>query len=318
MVGTASHLVVAGVNKAGTTSLFVGLSAHPGIAPAAVKETRYFLPARYGRPLEPPAVYDEYFTAARPGQVRLEATPSYFYGGADVARAIVGALPAPAILLMLREPVARAISFFRYQKARLRFPADLPIEDYLARADALDADAFQDPANEPYMAVRGGRYADFLPGWLEVNGVDRVRVVAFEDFVAEPARVLGGIEDWLGLDPDPAASSALAPENRTTGFRSARLQRLALLGNDRLERVLRRHPELKRRARAFYYRINGRTPEDPVSDAVRADLAARFTEPNARLARQLAGAGFVLPPWLDAPRPDVTSPPRDPGRESTR
>src|SRR5262245_42062490 len=54
-------VVIAGVNKAGTTSLFVSLSEHPDIAPSAVKETRFFLPARYGRPLESAADYDELF-----------------------------------------------------------------------------------------------------------------------------------------------------------------------------------------------------------------------------------------------------------------
>jgi hypothetical protein len=34
--------VIAGVNKAGTTSLFVSLSTHPDVAPSAIKETRYF------------------------------------------------------------------------------------------------------------------------------------------------------------------------------------------------------------------------------------------------------------------------------------
>ena len=44
----------------------------------------------------------------------------------------------PHVLVVLREPVSRAISFFTYQKIRLRFPADYPIADYLAAADRLD------------------------------------------------------------------------------------------------------------------------------------------------------------------------------------
>ena len=40
--------IIAGVNKAGTTSLFVSLSTHPDVAPSSIKETRFFLPARYG------------------------------------------------------------------------------------------------------------------------------------------------------------------------------------------------------------------------------------------------------------------------------
>ena len=36
--------IIAGVNKAGTTSLFVSLSTHPDVAPSSIKETGYFLP----------------------------------------------------------------------------------------------------------------------------------------------------------------------------------------------------------------------------------------------------------------------------------
>ena len=76
--------VIAGVNKAGSTSLFVSLSTHPDVAPSAVKETRYFLPSRYGRPLEPFATYERFFDDAGSRPVRLEATPSYLYGGTAV------------------------------------------------------------------------------------------------------------------------------------------------------------------------------------------------------------------------------------------
>ena len=93
---TPSHAVIAGVNKAGTTSLFASLSTHPAVAPASIKETRYFLPARYGEPLEPLSVYDEYFAGAAPGAVRLEATPSYLYGGAAVRARHRRPAPGPA------------------------------------------------------------------------------------------------------------------------------------------------------------------------------------------------------------------------------
>lgn len=316
-----SHLIIAGVNKAATTSTFVALSAQPGIAPAAVKETRYFLPARYGQPLAPISVYDELFSAAAPGDVRLEATPSYIYGKEAVAEAIDTALADPRIVMVLREPVARAISFFEYQKVRLRFPAEMSIEDYLAQADALSDDAFQDPDNERYMAVRGGCYADFLPAWFARYGTDRMRIVASETLVSDPGGVLGPIVSWCGLTPDPEVTTAFASENRTTGFRSAGLQRLALFGNDRMERFLRRHGGLKRRARALYYRFNGRRASTPVPDSVRVELADRFAKPNARLAQLLTDHGVELPPWLDAAPNggpgEVRAPRRDQGRAST-
>ncbi len=290
--------IIAGVNKAGTTSLFVSLSTHPDVAPSSIKETRYFLPPRYGRPLPPESVWEGYFDGQGDRPVRLEATPSYFYGGARVAAPMRARLVDPHIVLLLREPVARAMSFFAYQKVRLRFPVDLSITDYLAAADRLGPDAFSDPDNEPYMAYQGGVYADYLPEWLDTFGTARMRVLDFQELITEPAPLLGSLIEWLGLDPGRLPAAAVSSENRTTGYKNKGLQQLALAGNDRLERLLRRHPDAKRKLRDFYYRLNGRQANEDVPEAVRAELAARYEEPNARLAAQLQDAGIALPGWL--------------------
>jgi hypothetical protein len=292
--------IIAGVNKAGTTSLFVSLSMHPDVAPSSIKETRYFLPPRYGEPLPPISVWDGYFADAGERPVHLEATPSYFYGGEAVAGAMRDHLVNPHALLVFREPVSRAISFFTYQKVRLRFPDDYTIADYLADAVRLTADDFLDPDNERYMGFRGGCYADFLPAWLEALGRERVHVLDFERLITDPAGTLRTTASGLGLDPTAFPAPALSSENRTTGFRSRSFQRVALAGNDRLERVLRRHPETKRRLRSFYYRLNGRSTQESIPASVRAELEARYEEPNSRLAAQLDTAGYDVPVWLTA------------------
>lgn len=298
MADGRTDVVIAGVNKAGTTSLFVSLSTHPDVAPSSIKETRYFLPARYGEPLAPESVWDGYFAGEGDLPVRLEATPSYFYGGERVAEVIRERLVNPHVLLVFREPVSRAISFFTYQKVRLRLPADEPIEEYLAAADQLGDADFLDPGNERYMAFRGGCYADYLPGWLDTLGAERIRVLDFGALVEDPAGTLRSTAEWLGLDPARFPAGALSSENRTTGFKSKGFQRVALAANDRLERVLRRHPDTKRKLRAFYYRLNGRSIDEQIPDRVITELAARYEEPNARLARQLDDAGLSRPAWL--------------------
>jgi hypothetical protein len=292
--------IIAGVNKAGTTSLFVSLSTHPDVAPSSIKETRFFLPARYGEPLPPAAEWDTYFADAGDRPVHLEATPSYFYGGAAVAEAMRARLVDPHALVVLREPVSRAISFFTYQKIRLRFPADYPITDYLATADRLTPADFQDPENEKYMAFRGGCYAEFLPGWLDGLGRDHLRILDFDRLVRDQVTTLHDTARWLGLDPARFPADALSSENRTTGYRSQGFQRVALAGNDKLERVLRRHPDVKLKLRAFYYRLNGRPTEEHIPDSLRAELAARYAEPNRQLAQQLDAAGMALPGWLSS------------------
>jgi hypothetical protein len=180
---------------------------------------------------------------------------------------------------------------------RPRFPSDLPIEDYLAAADRLGPDDFHDPADEPYMAFQGGCYADYLPAWLAAFD-GRLRVVWFEDLVADPLGALDGVARFLQLDPTRFPRDPAASENRTTGYRSAWFQRVALTGNDRFERVLRRHPETKRRIRSLYYKLNGTPPHEVIPDHVLDDLTARYREPNERLIAQLSTAGIGLPNWL--------------------
>lgn len=294
-----ANAIIAGVNKAGTTSLFVSLSSHPEVAPAAVKETRYFLPPRWGQPLAPVAEYEEVFAEAGDRPVRLEATPSYFYGGT----AVVGAMQDVCgddlkVMVVLREPVARFWSFFNYQKSRLRIPEDLPVAEYLAHADALTDEDFRDPDNECWFGLRGGCYADWLDDWTSGFG-DRFRIVWFEQLMQDPATVLADTATFLGIDPDGYPSTELASENRTTGYKRAGLQKVALGFNDRFERFLRRHYGLKEKLRSTYYRFNGSKAKDRLPEPVRAELAARYTEPNDRLRSRLADLDVALPAWLE-------------------
>ncbi|MFO7589424.1 MAG: sulfotransferase domain-containing protein [Acidimicrobiia bacterium] len=297
-----ANAIIAGVNKAGTTSLFVSLSSHPDVAAAAVKETRYFLPARWGQDLESVDAYDACFVDASPtARVRLEATPSYFYGGdavIDAMRSVCG--DDLRIVVVLREPVARFWSFFTFQKARLRIPEDLGVDEYLAHADTLTDDDFRVAENERWFAFRGGCYADWLPVWHAAFG-ERLKIAFFEDLMAEPDRVLRDAADFFGIDPDAFPSTSLASENRTTGYRRVGLQRVALAFNDRFERFLRRHYSLKDRLRSVYYRLNGSARREQLPPAARAMLVDRYAEPNARLARQLVEMDVTdVPAWCAA------------------
>ncbi len=299
MAVSGANTIIAGVNKAGTTSLFVSLQAHPEVATSSVKETRYFLPARYGQPLEPPAVYESYFADAGARPVRLEATPAYFFGGAPLADRIGEVLGRDVrVIVVLREPVSRLVSFFTFQKVRLRLPEEMTLDEYLAVSDRMGDDEFAEPENEKWFGFRGGCYADYLPAWVDAFG-PRLRVVFFDDLMAAPERVLQDVAGWLGIDPDGFPEADLSSENRTTGFRVKTFQRFALFANNRLERFLRRHPAIKQRLRAVYYRVNGRAAREAVPQAVRAELEERYREPNERLAMQLQHAGVTdVPGWL--------------------
>jgi len=293
-----ANAIIAGVNKAGTTSLFVTLAEHPDIAPASVKETKYFLPARWGEPLDARAVYETYWDHAGTAPVRLEATPAYFSGGRALVAKVREVCGAPKIVVVLREPVSRLLSYFAFQQARLRIPETMTLDEYLAQADARSVDDFRDPDNEVYFGARGGVYADYLPDWSGEFDSDLL-VLFFDDLVARPDDTVARTLSFLGVGTDGLAAAGLSSENRTTGFRSSRFQRVALDVNDRFEPFLRRHHALKRRLRNTYFRLNGRPLPVVVSEGERAALAARYAEPNARLTDQLTALGVTdLPTWL--------------------
>jgi hypothetical protein len=299
-----ANTIIAGVEKAGTTSLFVSLAGHPQVSPASVKETRYFSPLISGVEPEPVAVYDAYFAEAGDQPIRLEATPRYCTGGRAVAERIDTVCgPTTRVIVVLRDPVARFVSFFNFQKARLRVPEELSIGEYLARSKAMTDDDVRDASEHPWSAFRSGCYAEWLPAWRAVFG-ERLQVLYFDDLTATPDVVLRDVAAFLGIDPDGYASYDLASENRTTAYKRAGFQRVALALNDRLERFFRRHYKLKDRLRALYYRVNGRAgTSSAVPDAVHAELVAAYVEPNARLREQLEAIGVSrLPEWLDAER----------------
>lgn len=292
-----ANAVIVGVEKAGTTSLFRALSAHPDVAPALVKETRYFQPVMYGMPLEPLEEYERYFAEAGDRPVRLEASPRYFYGGKALARVLQDTLGDVHTIVVLREPVSRFLSFFASQKARLRIPEKLTVEEYLAHADAMDETDLLDPENHRWFGLRGGFYADWLPAWHDAFG-SKLAIIDFDDLVRDPESTLQRVSLFLGLAPEPISTVALPTENRTASYRNRQLQWLALRLNRRLEVVLRRHYRVKQHLRGLYRRLNGRTVRVPEPDMVRALLTERYRDANVRLSAELVARGERVPEWL--------------------
>ena len=298
-----ANTVIVGVNKAGTTSLFVSLSGHPAVAASSVKETRYFLPARWGRPLEPVQVYEDYFRDVGDRPVRLEATPSYFYGGEPLVQAMHELLGRPKVVVVLREPVSRLVSFFTFQKARLRLPADMTLGEYVAAGDRFGAADFRDPDKEPWFGFRGGCYADYLPAWLDASGRRPARGVLRRSHrpadrgapgprgmardrpggVSEIRAQLGEPHDGLSQPRLPAGGARVQRPVRAVPPAPSRAQGAAP------RRVLPGQREKRARARP---RRPPRRADRAVSRAERAarraaaGLARRHTRQSAELARR--------------------------------
>jgi hypothetical protein len=296
------NLIIAGVGKAGTTSLFSYLAQHPDVCASRIKEADYFTPLRHGEELEPLETYAAHFSHCDRERYVMEATPVYFYGGTRLITELKNTLPDARVIVILRDPVPRLWSYFRFMKTRLRIDREESLDQYLETALALRARGMdRTREHNAYWALSSGFYSDYIPDWFEAFG-SAFRVVFFEDLVESPGAVVERLCGWLGLDEAPARHFDYSPENQTVLYRSRTFQRMALALNHRAERFLRRHPAVKYRLRRLYYSVNRADDGTGFGPDARHRLDAVYAASNAKLAAQLSALGYTeLPPWLRVP-----------------
>ncbi len=293
------NLIIAGVNKSGSTSLFAYLSKHPEIESSEVKETTYFLSLRYGEQLQDIMTYTSCFPDfPRRAPYRMEATPGYFYGAGDVARAIEQRLPGVRVIVMLREPVSRLISFFQFQKSMLNLDQNMSLAAYLDVCRQMSATDLLSRKNNPYFGLEGGFYDKYLPDWFEVFG-DRLKIVFFDQLKDEPVGLVTELCEWLNVSSAGCQNYIGGAENRTVAYRNPFLHRLALTFNQSSERFLRSHPEIKNRLRKIYQAFNTRGTTLEVTATLKKELNGLYVDSNRTTGEILASAGYAdLPQWL--------------------
>jgi hypothetical protein len=295
--GALPNFIVVGVSRAGTTTIFNALSAHPQVCASTTKETRYFQAVRYGEKLAPLTEYQAYFRRYSGELVTMECTPDYFYGGAATARAIKDVCD-PRVSIILREPISRLISFYRFMQARLQIPADMTLQHYVERCQAVPDSQINDRANNVYTGLWGGQYARFVNEWLDAFP-GRCDIFFFDDLVEDPARVLAEQCSRLGIDPSGAVANPDA-ENTSGTYRSPAAQRVAAVAAKHSRAIFRRYPGLYTRARRAYEAVNQRESDDlPIEEISRRAVSAVYQPWNELLSQQLNDAGLDrLPAWL--------------------
>ena len=290
------NAIIAGVNKAGTTAVFHALAQQSNVAVSNVKETHFFNPLEFGEPLPDLSEYATYLPAKTDADAVVEGTPSYFYGRERLARGIDQALPGVRIVVILREPGARAYSLWRFSRSRLRISQDLSFRAYLEQCKELGDRPQQERGLTGWRALSGGMYSRYLPAWQETFG-PRLLVTFYDDVKSDFEGTMQRITAHFGIER-LESGPPIREHNVTTDVKSSALQRVALSINNAGEHLWQKAPRLKATLRSAYYAFNGKKDQqDRMSSDDRRWLDEHFADEIIQLRRLTTGLN-KRPVWL--------------------
>lgn len=197
------NFLIAGTQKGGTTALASFLSQHPEICMAPKKELHFFDSESYPKHKDDSAVaaaYRRAFPDYHGEPLVGEATPIYMYVP-YIAERIRRYNPAMKIICVLRNPVERAFSHYRMERARGREPLPFGLallaEPWRLREQWTGA--------APGKSMRRFSYIDrgFYSGQIENLrrhfSASQIHVLTTEDLWERHAEALRAIYRFLGV-----------------------------------------------------------------------------------------------------------------------
>lgn len=194
-----AHFIIAGAQRSGTTLLHHLLDQHPEIEMAhpVRPEPKFFLRDEAGS-----GGIDRYrqllFGRKRGAHIYGEKSTSYMQRS-DVAGRILALLPGVRFVFVLRDPVERAISHYKFSIVNGADQAsiDEAFDREEERRNTYDSERF---STSPFAYLAGGHYDQHIGQWEAAVGRERLFLMLFEDLIRDPSSVQG-LFRWLGASP---------------------------------------------------------------------------------------------------------------------
>jgi hypothetical protein len=201
--------VIVGAQKCGTSSLHQYFIQHPRLLAASIKEVHFFdggLHPKWDKFAEGEALYRSYFplrsSVRRKKALCFEASPNYMFSPVAPKR-MARMVPEAKIVVLLRDPVERAISHYFHELRRGRETDD--IETAFSReserlSEAIDQKNYKDTKFINLSYKTRGRYAEQLTRLFRHFPSSNVQVIEAETFFEDPIAVMSQILDFVGLE----------------------------------------------------------------------------------------------------------------------
>ena len=218
--------IIAGSAKCGTTYLYDLITRLPGVWSRRPKETHFFTNYHdFGT-----AFYARYFADCPDHLLCGEASPDYLdicnpalANYQDVALRIWDAWPKTRIIIILRDPVARALSLYGQMMTNENSKGPTPDRQSMEQLTLADMLAYRGG-----YVLESGKYVHGLRKFAALFGKSRLLLLNFAE-LAEPLALAGRLGqfldlnlppsfaaqlDWHRIDTNAGSRSAVAPELR--------------------------------------------------------------------------------------------------------
>ena len=194
--------VIIGGMKCGTTTLNAWLRSHPEVAFSAIKEIHFF-DQNYEKGSDWYRSFFPIWERLLGAKCVLEATPAYLFRASVVAERMHRLVPEARLIVMLRDPVKRAISHYGHRVRNGE--EDRSIEE------ALLSDYSQAVGSDNSCKTRG-LYADQIQAFRQFYADHQIMVIKSEDFFADPGPIYAGVLNFLGVSQRPLPEGS-SPRN---------------------------------------------------------------------------------------------------------
>lgn len=196
------NLIIPGAAKSGTSSLHKIMGRHPSIAMSRRKEPQFF---SFDDLYSEGSQYHNSLFEHTDGDATIygESSQSYFVHQRAIDR-IQKSLDKPKIIILLRDPLERLLSHYRWNYKLAVETASL---ESALRERGDDTSYSFDPKVNMYRESGGylafSRYSEYVPRWRLAFGDENVLLLRTDDLKTDQQEVASACFRFLGLDDYP-------------------------------------------------------------------------------------------------------------------
>lgn len=200
--------IIVGAQKAGTSSLFSYLAQHEQVLTSSKKEVHYFdggLDPNVDNYVKGAGWYRSHFplsTVANRDMRVLEASPLYLFNP-DVPQRIFNLLPHARIIVLLRNPVDRAISHYQHEVNAMREHRPMMqafVDEDVVTKSNWDNHELRSKSFTRHSYKARGLYVIQIKRYLQVFRREQIFIMKSESMFDDPDIAIQSLLSFMSID----------------------------------------------------------------------------------------------------------------------